>query len=203
MQTSQRGLTLIELLVTIIILGFTMSLMSGAFNQIGQMLRISSEHSSGFLERWNRSRAVFDIISNMVIDPALERPFIGTPQELHLVTLASPLEQQGVARPIRISLKDAKESKNTEVWIAQDSKNAPPGLRQTELPGRIEFRFIDHQGNTHQQWPPAGVADARPMPSAIVLIDLDNNAKSYRLATYEGVLTPKNNAVAKLFGAGT
>lgn len=203
MPTKQRGLTLIELLVTIIILGFVMALMSGAFGQIGHMLRISSEHSSGFLERWNRSRAVFDMVANMVVDPALERPFTGNPQEIHLVTLASPLEQQGSARPIRITLKDAQNSRNTELWIAQDKPNAPPALRQTQLPGRIEFRFTDHQGATHLQWPPTGIADARPMPSAVVLMDLDNSTNTYRMATYEGVLTPKNNAVAKLFGVGS
>ena len=35
----QRGLTLIELLVTVVILSFTVALMSGAFGQIAQMLR--------------------------------------------------------------------------------------------------------------------------------------------------------------------
>ena len=44
----QRGLTLIELLVTVVILSFTVALMSGAFGQIAQMLRVSTEHSNGF-----------------------------------------------------------------------------------------------------------------------------------------------------------
>ena len=38
----QRGLTLIELLVTMVLLGFIVALMSGAFVQIAQKLRISS-----------------------------------------------------------------------------------------------------------------------------------------------------------------
>ena len=39
---TQHGLTLIELLVTVVILSFTVALMSGAFSQIAQMLRIST-----------------------------------------------------------------------------------------------------------------------------------------------------------------
>lgn len=200
----QRGLTLIELLVTVVILSFTIALMSGAFSQIAQMLRISSEYSSGFVERWNRSRALYDMVNNMVIDPTLEKPFTGQYQRIEMVTLASPGGPPGVARPAQVTLKAATEiDGGTELLVANpnDDKRAPP-QKLARLPGRLEFRFIDHRGDEHIQWPPSGVAEYRPMPSSIVLRDLDGKTPMYRIATYEGPLSPKNNALAQAFGAG-
>jgi len=200
----QSGLTLIELLVTVVILSFTVALMSGAFNQIAQMLRISTEHSNGFLDRWNRSRALYDMVANMVIDPTLERPFTGQYQQIDMVTLAFPGGPPGVARPARVQLKVSTEpGGGTELLLINptaDRRTSPQRL--VLLPGRMEFRFVDHRGNEHRQWPPTGMAESRPMPSAILLHELDSKTPLYRFAAYDGPLAPNNSALAQTFGTG-
>lgn len=200
----QRGLTLIELLVTVVILSFTVALMSGAFGQIAQMLRVSTEHSNGFLGRWNQSRALYDMVANMVIDPTLEKPFTGQYQQLDMVTLALPDGPPGAARPARLQLKPATDTDNSTDLTLQNpaAPSSTPPLKLARLPGRLEFRFVDHQGQEHAQWPPNGVADYRPMPSAIVLKDTNSQRAIVRAAAYEGSLTPKNNAIAQAFGVG-
>ncbi|NMM77911.1 hypothetical protein B2J88_36260 [Rhodococcus sp. SRB_17] len=200
----QQGLTLIELLVTVVILSFTVALMSGAFGQIAQMLRVSTEHSNGFLSRWNQSRALYDMVANMVIDPTLEKPFTGQYQQLDMVTLALPNGPPGAPRPAHLQLKPAADADNSTDLILQNpaaqSSTAP--LKLARLPGRLEFRFVDHQGQEHAQWPPNGVAEYRPLPSAIVLKDTYSQQAIARAAAYEGSLAPKNNAIAQAFGVG-
>lgn len=104
----EAGLTLIELLVTVVILSFTVALMSGAFTQISQILRISSDQSNGFPARWIQSRAIYEMVGNMVIDPTREKAFRGDYQSIEMVSLAVPEERQGVAHPVKLTLQDSK-----------------------------------------------------------------------------------------------
>lgn len=200
----QHGLTLIELLVTVVILSFTVALMSGAFGQIAQMLRVSTEHSNGFLGRWNQSRALYDMVANMVIDPTLDKPFTGQHLQLDMVTLAFPDGSPGAARPARVLLKPTPNTDNsTDLQLEGPSDpSSQPVMRLARLPGRLEFRFIDHRGQEHAQWPPSGVSEFRPMPSAVLLIDTNSQRTIVRAAAYEGNLTPKNNDIAQAFGVG-
>lgn len=200
----QRGLTLIELLVTVVILSFTVALMSGAFGQIAQMLRVSTEHSNGFLGRWNQSRALYDMVANMVIDPTLAKPFTGQYQQLDMVTLALPDGPPGAARPARLQLKPTADTDNsTDLQLeSQADRSNQPALRLARLPGRLEFRYTDHRGQEHAQWPPEGVSEYRPMPSAVLLRDSNSQQTIVRAAAYEGNLTPQNNDIAQAFGVG-
>ncbi len=199
----QSGLTLIELLVTVVILSFTVALMSGAFGQIAQMLRISTEHSNGFLGRWNQSRALHDMVANMVIDPNLEQPFTGRPEQLDMVTLAIPNGPPGVPRPARLLLKSAEGQEGTDLLLdASAPRGGSAALRLTRFPGRLEFRYVDRQGEEHLQWPPLGLTANRPMPSGVVLRDVANQRTIVRAAAFEGDLQPKNNAIAQAFGLG-
>ncbi|NCN96063.1 MAG: prepilin-type N-terminal cleavage/methylation domain-containing protein [Rhodoferax sp.] len=198
----QRGVTLVELLVTVVILGFTVALMSGAFTQIAQMLRVSTEQSNGFLGRWNQSRALYDIVGNMVIDPTLEKPFTGQYDQMDMITLGLPEGPPGVPRHARLRLKPASEDDNSTDLLLENPmmQNASEAIRLTRFPGRLEFRYIDHRGQELVQWPPTGMATYRPMPSAILIRQTDGRRLLVRAAAYEGGLSPKNNALAQAFG---
>jgi len=199
-QRRQNGLTLIELLVTIVILGFTVALMSGAFTQISQMLRVSSEQSNGFLARWNNNRALYDIVTNMVIDPALEKPFLGSYRQLDTTTTSPPDLAPGTPRVIRLNLKQPSSSNDfTELWL-ESTNPSRPGMKLATYSHRLEFRFVDHLGREHQQWPPNGIAEQRPMPNAVLLRDIDQQNMVFRAASFPGGLTPKNAAVTQMFG---
>ena len=105
-----KGLTLIELLVTVVILSFTVAILSGAFNQISQILRISSEQSNGFPARWSQSRALYDLVGNMVIDPTREKAFKGNHESIETVSLAVPESQPGIAHPFKLVIKPSIDS---------------------------------------------------------------------------------------------
>jgi len=203
-QRYQHGMTLIELLVTVVILGFAVGIMSGAFTQIAQMLRVSTEHSNGFLGRWNQSRALYDMVSNMVIDPALEKPFAGQPMQLDMVTLALPDGPRGVARRARLRLKSADtDDDSTELWLENPAvADTPSSIGLARFPGRLEFRFVDHKAQEHTQWPPGGTTIYRALPSAILIRQVDGSRLVVRMAAYEGSLSLKNNAIAQAFGVG-
>jgi prepilin-type N-terminal cleavage/methylation domain-containing protein len=200
----EAGLTLIELLVTVVILSFTVALMSGAFNQISQILRVSSEQSNGFPARWIQSRAIYELIGNMVIDPTREKAFRGDYQSIEMVSLAVPEEQQGVAHPVKLTLKGSKNSEQISDLMlmpstAFGSEQAQP-LKLASFEGRLEFVFVDHLLAEHAQWPPNGMTDSRPMPSAILLRATDGKRTLMRMAAYEGNLSPPNQAISKAFG---
>lgn len=205
----QQGVTLIELLVTVVILGFAVALMSGAFNQIAQMLRISSDHNNAFLGRWTQSRALYDVVSNLAIDPALAKPFVGQPEQMDLVSSALPNAQPGLARPARLYLKRSRladdEGTATELWIeAKDAQGTSAPLRLASFSGGVEFVFVDHAGREFAQWPPNGVAQYRALPSSVLLKESASGRMLVRAATFEGPMDPPgNNAIAKAFGVGS
>lgn len=203
-QRCQHGMTLIELLVTVVILGFAVGIMSGAFSQIAQMLRVSTEQSNGFLGRWNQSRALYDMVSNMVIDPALEQPFSGQPMQLDMVTLALPDGPRGVARRARLRLNPSQTDDDSTDLLLENPAAAdkPSPIALTRFPDRLEFRFVDHKGQEHTQWPPSGTAVYRALPSAILIRQVDGNRLVVRMAAYEGNLSLNNNNMAKAFGVG-
>ena len=88
-----------------VLLGFVVALMSGAFVQIAQMLRISSEHGNGFSGRWTQSRAMQDMVANMLPDPAFDIPLVGKSGEMTFSTLALPPTANGVAQRATLVLK--------------------------------------------------------------------------------------------------
>lgn len=201
-RSSQRGLTLIELLITIVILSFTVALMSGAFVQIAQMLRVSSEQNNGFLDRWNQSRALYEMVGNITIDPTLSVPFSGSEGHMDMVTLSMPDGPQGVARQARVSLIVSEEDEDTTELIldAPAIGAKQPSMLLARIPGKLEFRYVDHKGVDHGQWPPSGVAVYRALPSVVLLRSTDGRRLLVRAAAYEGYLDPKNNAMAQAFG---
>ena len=197
----QRGVTLIELLVTVVILGFVVGLMSGAFNQISQMLRVSSNHNNQFLGRWTQSRALYDLVSNLVIDPALEKPFVGQPNTMDAVSLASPNRPWGLASHVEVKIKRAQSDNVFEVWV-QDQGSLPDAkpLKVATFRFGIEFVYVDHSGKEFAQWPPSGVGTFRALPSGVLIRETDGQRLLTRMASYEGNLDPAGNALRQAFG---
>lgn len=100
----QRGFTLIELLTTIVILGFVIGVMSGAFSQVAQILRVAAESGSGFQERWLRTRALQELVSNLALSEQEDSRLIGGADHFEAETLASPLAEAGAPQRVRLRL---------------------------------------------------------------------------------------------------
>jgi prepilin-type N-terminal cleavage/methylation domain-containing protein len=195
-RAQQRGLTLIELLVTMVILGFVVATLSGALTQISQMLRISAEQTNGFLGRWTQTRALFDIVANMVPDPTQDEPFKGTPTRIELVSLSTPETPLGQPRRLRLTLGPVKDQpRQTQIDISElDTDSAAPAQPQwlANFEGRVEFRYLDKQQKEHSQWPVNNGQQTQQMPTAIVLRDTDQQASVIRMAGYMGPINPGN-----------
>ena len=205
----QSGLTLIELLVTMVLLGFVIALMSGAFVQIAQMLRISSEHGNGFSGRWTQSRAMQDVVSNLVADPALDIPLQGKSADMTLTTMALPPAADGVARRAKLSLKASAFAADSETVTVLEAASAdeasgfgaPAPFELARYKGRLIFVYVDAKGAEFRQWPPSGSVQTDKLPSAIGLRDESQQNGLLQLARYEGVLSSKrSNGLEGMFG---
>jgi general secretion pathway protein J len=204
----QRGLTLIELLVTMVLLGFVVALMSGAFVQIAQMLRISSEHGNGFSGRWTQSRALQDIVANMVADPALEVPVNGTASRLTITSLAIPPVSSGTAQRATLELRvnNSSGGDSTTVLELPALASTLPGTQDkpfelARYQGRLRFIYLDSQGLEHRQWPALGTTQRDKMPVAIGLRDESEQNGLVQIAHYEGALSAKQSSgLAGFFG---
>lgn len=212
-----RGLTLVELLVTVVILGFVIALMSGAFFQVSQVLRVATASGNGFQARWQQSRALNDVISNLVyLDP--EAPsLIGKSDRFDCVTLASPVGLPGVAEMLSVALVSDDNDKtrlmlaplepvsglsNATGLNAGRSGDPSKGIEWTQWPGRLEFRYIDATGLEHATWPPSSGIVSNDAPSAVVIREI-GQATLVRAVSYEGGRPPPSTArLQDVFGGG-
>jgi general secretion pathway protein J len=205
-QTRQRGLTLIELLVTMVLLGFVVALMSGAFVQIAQMLRISSEHGNGFSGRWTQSRALQDVITNMVADPSLDAPVVGTASRLTLTSLAIPPVASGIAQRATLELRVNNATNGDSTTVLELPAGASPRTQDQPFElarynGRLRFVYLDSKGLEHRQWPALGTTQPDKMPVAIGLRDESEQNGLVQIAHYEGALSAKQSSgLAGFFG---
>ena len=201
---NQRGLTLIELLVTMVILGFVITTLSGALSQISQMLRISSEQTHGFLGRWTQSRAIFDIVANMALDPTLDEPFKGAPERMELVSLSSPDAPVGEPRRLLLVLEPGQDRTEPVTRIKLTDLDAIPPVSNAQLltafKGRLEFRYLDKQQREHSQWPVSNAQQTQKLPSAVVLRDTGRQQILVRMAAYPGQVNPPNSIGQALLG---
>jgi prepilin-type N-terminal cleavage/methylation domain-containing protein len=199
----QQGLTLIELLVTMVILGFVIATLSGALTQISQMLRISSEQTNGFLGRWTQSRALFDIVANMVPDPTQDQAFKGTPTRIELVSLTAPDAPIGQPRRLRLSLGPVKDQpRQTQLQISEFDDNGKTSIQEpaqwlANFEGRVEFRYIDKQQKEPGQWPVDHGQQTQQLPTAILMRDTDRPETVIRMAGYMGP-TQSGNSIGQL-----
>lgn len=190
-----NGLTLIELLVALVILSFTIALMSTAISQVAQMIRVGAEQSNGFLVRWNNTRAIYDITSNLLIDSNLEVPFSGNATIINTTTSSMPEKPRGIPYPIKLELKknQLESITNLTIYTDLDSNNEK---HLANFSGRVEFRYIDHTGKENIIWPPDSAGEYRLMPSSILLIDIDQHRHIIKSAKYEGALSPPPKGMA-------
>ena len=202
----QHGLTLIELLVTMVLLGFVVALMSGAFVQIAQMLRISSEYGNGFAGRWVPTRTLQNIVANISQDPNETSPLLGAAERVIFSTLALPPNYNGIVQRATLELKRSNYVAGTEtqstLQLLQSNPNAPTDQSKPQelavFNGRLIFIYLDAQGKEFRQWPPQGTTQTDTLPSAIGLRDEADQGKIVQLAYYEGETTSKRSSGAGL-----
>lgn len=211
-----EGLTLVELLVTVVILGFVIALMSGAFFQVAQVLRVATASGNGFQARWQQSRALHDVVGNLVYLETEAPSLVGRADRFDCVTLASPVGVPGVAEMLSVALVSSGDERtrlvlapleatglsDTAVLGSGRANDLGKGIEWTQWPGRLEFRYVDADGAEHATWPPMGAAATNEAPRAVVIRET-GQASAIRVAVYEGGRAPPSTGrLQDVFGGG-
>jgi general secretion pathway protein J len=179
----QQGLTLVEMLVSLVILGLVMLLVSETVKQVAQVARAADDTTRGFAERWAAGWSAGGLFANLVLPPETgeQAPFKGSAMHVEGYT-ARPLDagesgMEAFALDLRFSESNARTSLMTQA-DAGSSTDATGAAAVAQFPGRAEFAFIDHQGQTLTTWPSmtrTGEA-AEDLPRAVLIRDADTSA---------------------------
>lgn len=179
----ERGLTLVEMLVAMVILGFMMALVSEVVFQVSQVARTADSVSRGALVRFQNGWSAEGLLANLLApEEAGDNPSLsGSPDRLSGYS-AVPLDgnESGI-QPFELELRPSPEdARATELWsmgrwageVRADS------VVIARFKGRAEFTFANRQGDLLPIWPPlAADSDERiGLPRAVAVRDADTGA---------------------------
>ncbi len=178
---AQRGLTLVEMLVAMVILGFVMTLVSEVVFQVSQVARAADAATRGTAARWGSGWSASGLIANLLAPPEIgdDPPFTGSNQQITGFT-SQPLDgsDRGIER-FELELRGSGDgSRNTELQALASR----PGRISREaavvavFPGRAEFRFVDQAGQAQLVWPAPtrSEQDDEALPQAVIVRDADS-----------------------------
>ncbi|MBI1891032.1 MAG: prepilin-type N-terminal cleavage/methylation domain-containing protein [Burkholderiales bacterium] len=199
--SSQSGLTLIELLVSIVILGFVVTIMSGAFFQVSKIVRVGESANGQFQPKWLRINVLPEVVANMVLPENVEKPFIGDGNEFTGFSLSLPQSDWGLARKFTVRLVPQTRGDGFDMTIAE-----PDGKPMviTSWGTRVRFEYLDAEGNAQSMWPPFG-KNQDAMPIAVMVRSISGEQMLQMIAPYAGMRKVEPDAkkgMEALFGVG-
>jgi prepilin-type N-terminal cleavage/methylation domain-containing protein len=176
-----RGVTLIEMLVSMLILGAVMSLVAQAVSQVERIVRAADETHRAMSERWGGGWAVQMLFANVVApSEAGDRAFDGESTRVRAYSTLSPLDEEGGVRGFELTLRpSAQDARSTEVLYFEPDER---GGRKTEpqpvarLEAAAVFRFASADGVLSEHWPgTVGPLGSKPpkLPAAIQIVSSD------------------------------
>lgn len=191
-------MTLIELLVSLVILGFVVTIMSGAFFQVSQVVRIAENVNGQFQSLWIRSHALTELVGNLVLLPGAENPFQGDSAGFEGASLSLPQSDWGYVRQFRAKLESRDKGGADLTVVVGDEK--PVVIASWDIPVKLEYLALD--GSSESMWPPFGKA-ANEMPVGVVIRASTGEQLVQIVAPYFGLHKPEPNSkndMGKLFG---
>ena len=195
----QAGLTLIELLVSLVILGFVVTVMSGAFYQVGQVQRVSEEVNGRFQAQWLQLRALSDLVGNLVLpEEGVERQFTGDANGFNGYSTALPQAEWGIVQKFQIRLEDGERDQMNLVLRGDDGKDTV----LTSWNERVQFEYLAVDGSAQSIWPPFG-KNKDALPSGVMIRAVTGKRQVQLVAPYLGVRQPERDGkkdMMSLFG---
>jgi general secretion pathway protein J len=196
---SSRGLTLVEMLVALVILGFMLTLVSQAVQQVSQLVRAAEAATRTITGGWAGAWALQPTLSNLVWPVEKQTDgFLGTPSRIEGFSNA-PFSGASVGlQPFVLELRRSRdEPLQTEVWGT--SEGPRPGAPSTQLvarlDGAVEFAYADATGTRSPVWPALtsqpGEAESLGLPHAVVLQTPDGRGTLMWFAFQGEKLRPK------------
>ena len=171
----QRGMTLIELMVTLLIVSLVAAVITQALVQIARIERLLEGGQLGAMADSVRAEWVRDAFGALLPGEAgLDERLTGSPNEVTGLSADAPqLPLPGLAR-VRFRLVFQERTDTTELQL-DDPALAPAGSSMPSRvllawPGRFgRFRYLDAQGSWQDSWssPPGSATPAMPLAIAL------------------------------------
>lgn len=159
----QRGLTLIEMLVVLMIAGMALAL---GYQSLSQW-RIAETSLSGVSDDIRRQRlgqAWFEASIRALV-PIAEEPFAGDARSMTGYSLSPVMAPPGGTTRIRWSVEE--DDTGASLVLEED------GAERLRLPlgdaRDVRFQYLDPDGEPHLQWPPA-LGMPQHLPAGIALV---------------------------------
>lgn len=163
-----RGLTLLEMLVSLVIMGFVAALLSQALWQLARAERLLQAGQLGSLNESLRIEWLRSAIEALQPLPASNALALrGSSRELAGLSLAAPQWPLAGTRPMRLELRYTPDTDTSTMLLAVADEPAQPLLAWPGRSGR--FRFLDHQGRWQDEWPARSLGTALRLPAAIAI----------------------------------
>jgi prepilin-type N-terminal cleavage/methylation domain-containing protein len=181
----QSGLTLIELLVSLVILGFVVTIMSGAFYQVAQVVRVAEKVNGEFQPQWVRLNALTDLVANLAMPAENRQPFTGNSESFDGFSLSLPLDDWGNVQAFTVKITPTKQGEGSQLTVT-GADQKPVVVAVWNTPMLLEYLAVD--GSIQSNWPPFGKT-VDLMPSGIVVREVAGEQSVQLVASYTG---PRN-----------
>lgn len=178
----QSGLTLIELLVSLVILGFVVTIMSGAFYQVAQVVRVAEKVNGDFQPQWVRLNALTDLVANLAIPAENRQPFTGNSESFEGFSLSLPLGDWGNVQAFTVKMAPTDQGDGSQL-IVTGADNKPVAVAAWNTPMLLEYLAAD--GSIQSSWPPFGKT-VDLMPSGVIVRAISGEQSVQLVASYTG-----------------
>lgn len=185
--TTQRGLTLLEMMVVLLIASMAITL---GFQSLGQWRRANAVISSisGATQQSMLTESWLENSLRSLI-PLEDAPFEGTAEQLQGIAVQPVQSHQGGATSVKWSVSQDTEG-GRQLLLDEDGRQL-----SLPLPGiqRASFEYVDKEGRSYSQWPPKlGLHDHLPM-SIVLKQEMDDGSVRLWTSTIAGTRNPLFN----------
>jgi len=171
---TQRGLTLMELLVTVVIFSLVITVFSQAMFQVSLFERTSARNMGVWQRDWASGFGLDDYFRSQVLAPEAKEPqTLGDSQIYHTWWLEQAGD--GLGRPVPVDLALRPLGRAASEWGLFARSKDGAELQLARWPTEVRFRFVDASGRVSDVWPsPQAAADVvvqETIPRAVQLVD--------------------------------
>jgi general secretion pathway protein J len=161
-RAAQAGLTLLEMMVVLMIAAMALAI---GFQSLGQWRQADAAISSvgSRLQRYSLTREWFQA-SVRGLYPIAEQAFSGESQRLAGMTLQPVVATQGGLTEVEWEIS-REAATGLQLSVREGGQSLDLPLENTREAG---FLYLDSEGKTHRQWPPA-LGLHENLPAAVVL----------------------------------
>lgn len=174
-----RGLTLIEMLVALVLLGLVMTLVSQAMFQAAQIARAADDSTRTLTQRWAGGWGLAPLVANLAAPLDQPEPwFEGSPQRIAGWSTA-PLSGAGTGvERFELSFRPDPDDATRSQLVSRPSGFGAAVEVVAVFPGRAAFEFVGRAQTSTTTWPAlaqsgagSNTLDAEQLPRAIVVRD--------------------------------